>query len=290
MRHFKSRGPDAKVFAVIVSGRPDAEDPDRRHVEILRIVGEPGADQAPELVDRRISQGADLFAALDGNGLVIAHSYARAGDALSLSIGKADGTVVEAMGLRDPPSSVEAVTFTGSDASDRQAAIFFGDLGSDPPLVMSMADAALSPLAPSQPSSLHDTWRVNDPLERAALSTGNNRLSILSYNQAAPGGMPLCPELNGADADAAAISRDGSRLALAGNGSVRIYDLGTCTVERNFETYVRGLHPLVFAGDGSLWVRPDDGQFRIIRPAAPDADLLARLHRLADQTPAPKAD
>jgi len=257
------------------------DDPDARHVTLFRVpeslTGGTVSTGDLETIDRRPSQDGTLHAAPDGKALLIAHAHAGAGLRRSVTAVTADGTPGAAADLPEPAYSIEAVTFPAANGETATAALLFGDAA--PPLLMDLASGTLTPFASAQPGSAHDTWRVDDPLRRVFASTDDNRLTVLAYGEAGPGAP--CRSLNGMEAGGAAFSGDGDRLAVADrDGRVTIFDLGTCSAERTAAARARGLHPLVFAADGTLWIRVSDGPFRLVPPPPGDGELVRRLHRL----------
>ncbi|MBD1547758.1 TIR domain-containing protein [Roseibium aggregatum] len=257
------------------------QDPDKRNVELLRLPESLSAKTLSngdlKTVDRRLSQDGTLYAAPDGSALMIAHRYSNGGAQTALSVVAADGTLAATADLPEAAYAIEDVTFPATSGETGTAALLFGDAA--PPMLMDLASGALTPLASAQAGSAHDTWRVEDPLRRAFVSTDNSRLSILAYAKTDPGA--LCPSLDGTAADAAAFNGDGSRLAVAdGDGQVKIFDIETCTVERTASVWASGLKPLAFAADGTLWIRDSDGPFRLVPPPPADAELLQRLRRI----------
>lgn len=258
------------------------ESPETRQVSLLRLPIQDldtAAAYAPDLVDRRRAQGAALFPAPDGGALMIGHDYAHRSSApFELSVVGPDGKLLQAGDLPADVHSVSHVSFPGGGTRSATHAVVFHDRDV-PPRILTLATGEFTNFTTETPGSTWESRRADDPLRRAFVSTSQERLTLLSYGQGEGEQEKLCPSLHRSRAEAAAFSRDGARLAVADQNSVRIFDLSTCALQREVAAHTTGLRPLAFAADGTLWIRQRDAHFRLVRPPPPDVALLRALRR-----------
>lgn len=256
-----------------VMGSSQEEDYEKREVALFRVENTGNITQAW----KHRAQSGQLHSSPSGRHLLLELSQAHLpGNPTLYVLLQANGEVQVVSMPEDIKLTSGRLEYAYFYANDTRLSLLESD-GGAAAIDIDLTTGIASRIGTSLPSSMFDTWRVEDPLGRVAGSVDHNQLYLLPL----PGQQPVCPEMNGRAADAATFSPDGRLFAIAEyyDHKLTIYDLESCTRIYSADFGLRNNGQMRFVDANSLWTIMDNGELRIIRLLSD----LASMHREASE-------